>query len=167
MRPDAGGEGEFILGPYVQHAVLGNVGTLISFRLGPEDAHMIAREFEPVFAPQDLVNLPNHDIDLRLMIDGTPSKPFSATTLHAKILVGKKRLLGAANSISDGRLTPERTVALTGLRAQLRGIFVLHLCGATNSRLDARNRAVRATAPLSADRGLGSSAAGGGRSKRH
>lgn len=89
MRPDARGEGEFILGPYVQHAVLGNVGTLISFRLGPEDAHMIAREFEPVFAPQDLVNLPNHDIDLRLMIDGTPSKPFSATTLHAQDL-GRK-----------------------------------------------------------------------------
>jgi len=66
----------------VRHAVLGNVGTLISFRLGPEDARIMAREYEPVFAPQDLVNLPNHDIYLKLMIDGSPSKPFSATTLH-------------------------------------------------------------------------------------
>ncbi len=72
----------FQLEPEVKHAVLGNVGTLISFRIGPEDAHMIAREFEPVFVPEDLVNLPNHNIYLKLMIDGSPSRPFSATTLH-------------------------------------------------------------------------------------
>ena len=63
------------LEPHVMHAVLGNMGTLISFRLGPEDAHVIAREFEPVFQPVDLVNLPNHDIYLKLMIDGAPSRP--------------------------------------------------------------------------------------------
>lgn len=70
------------LEPDVMHAVLGNVGTLIAFRVGPEDARMLAREFEPVFSPEDLVNIPNHDIYLKLMIDGAPSKPFSATTLH-------------------------------------------------------------------------------------
>jgi type IV secretory pathway TraG/TraD family ATPase VirD4 len=78
------------LEPEVRHAVLGNVGTLVSFRLGPEDAQVIAREFEPVFAPLDLVNLPNHDIYLKLMIDGTPSKPFSATTLHPRNLGGQQ-----------------------------------------------------------------------------
>ena len=67
--------------PEIRHAVLGNVGTLASFRLGPEDAHIIAREFEPVFAPVDLVNLPNRDIYLKLMIDRAPSRPFSAGTL--------------------------------------------------------------------------------------
>lgn len=70
------------LEPEVRHAVLGNVGTLISFRLGPEDAQMIGREMEPVFAPEHMVNLPNHDIYLKLMIDGMPSKPFSAHTLR-------------------------------------------------------------------------------------
>jgi len=76
----------FQLESEVKHAVLGNVGTLISFRIGPEDAQMIAREFEPKFTPEDLVNLPNHDIYLKLMIDGSPSIPFSATTLHPKTL---------------------------------------------------------------------------------
>lgn len=66
----------------VRHGVLGNVGTLIAFRLGPEDAGLIAREFAPAFEAQDLVNLPNAHIYLKLMIDGAPSKPFSATTLH-------------------------------------------------------------------------------------
>ena len=66
--------------------MLGNVGTLISFRLGPEDAGMIGRELEPVFSDQDLVNLPNHSIYLKLMIDGMPSKPFSASTMHPREL---------------------------------------------------------------------------------
>lgn len=75
------------LEPAVRHAVLGNVGTLTSFRIGPEDAHMLAREFEPVFAPHDLMSLANHDIYLKLMIDGTPSRPFSARTLHPEMLL--------------------------------------------------------------------------------
>lgn len=81
------------LEPEVRHAVLGNVGTIISFRLGPEDARIIAREFEPVFADGDLVNLPNHNIYVKLMIDGTPCRPFSATTLHPRediVLIKKK-----------------------------------------------------------------------------
>jgi DNA helicase HerA-like ATPase len=69
------------LEPDIRHAVLGNAGTLISFRLGPEDAGFIAREFEPYFDHLDLMNLPNHDICIKLMIDGTPARPFSATTL--------------------------------------------------------------------------------------
>jgi type IV secretory pathway TraG/TraD family ATPase VirD4 len=69
------------LEPEIRHAVLGNAGTLISFRVGPEDAALLAREFEPVFAPLDMMNLPNRDIYIKLMIDGMPSKPFSATTL--------------------------------------------------------------------------------------
>jgi hypothetical protein len=69
------------LEPDVRHAVLGNAGTLISFRVGAEDAAYLAREFEPVFETQDLIGLPNHRIYLRLMIDGEPSKPFSARTL--------------------------------------------------------------------------------------
>ncbi len=62
-------------------AILGNVGTLISFRVGAEDAAYLAREFYPVFTEADLVNLPNYHIYLKLMIDGVTSQPFSAVTL--------------------------------------------------------------------------------------
>lgn len=65
----------------IRSAVLGNVGTLISFRVGPEDAVLLGREFKAKFEPIDLLSLPNHDIYLRLMIDGAPSHPFSATTI--------------------------------------------------------------------------------------
>jgi type IV secretory pathway TraG/TraD family ATPase VirD4 len=71
----------FQLDPAVQNAVLGNTGTLISFRLGPKDASFIGLEFQEKFTPIDLMNLPNYRIYLKLMIDGTPSIPFSAETL--------------------------------------------------------------------------------------
>ena len=54
---------------------------LVSFRLGARDAAHITREFKPAFSATDLMNLPNHHIFLKLMIDGEPSKPFSAVTL--------------------------------------------------------------------------------------
>jgi len=70
----------FQLEPEIRHAVLGNAGTLISFRLGAEDAGYIAREFDNCFEVGDLLNLQNRHVYLKLMIDGQPSKPFSATT---------------------------------------------------------------------------------------
>lgn len=72
------------LDPKIRAAVFGNVGTLISFRVGAEDAKLLAREFYPVFMEADLVNLPNHHIYLKLMIDGHTSQPFSAVTLPSQ-----------------------------------------------------------------------------------
>lgn len=69
------------LDPDIRHAVLGNAGTLIAFRTGAEDAGFLAKEFEPTFSALDLINLPNRHLYLRLMIDGSPSPPFSARTL--------------------------------------------------------------------------------------
>ncbi len=69
------------LDPRIRSAIFGNVGTIISFRVGSEDARHLAGEFYPVFNQSDLVNLPNHHIYLKLMIDGVTSQPFSAITL--------------------------------------------------------------------------------------
>ena len=69
------------LEPDIRHAVLGNAGTIVSFRVGPEDATILASEFQPKFDVLDLLNLPNRSIYLKLMIDGTPSQPFSANTI--------------------------------------------------------------------------------------
>jgi type IV secretory pathway TraG/TraD family ATPase VirD4 len=62
-------------------AIFGNVGTLISFRLGADDAEYVAREFYPVFSETDLIDLPQYHIDVKLMIDGVSQSPFSAVTL--------------------------------------------------------------------------------------
>jgi CxxC-x17-CxxC domain-containing protein len=65
----------------VRDAVFGNVGTMICFRVGAADAEFLEKEFEPEITPQDLVNLPNYSIYLRLMVDGVTCRPFSAATL--------------------------------------------------------------------------------------
>ncbi|MFA5013015.1 MAG: type IV secretion system DNA-binding domain-containing protein [Candidatus Paceibacterota bacterium] len=65
----------------VSDAVFGNVGTMIVFRVGADDAEFLEREFSPEFYVQDLVNLPKQNIYVKLMIDGMTSRPFSAETL--------------------------------------------------------------------------------------
>jgi hypothetical protein len=75
------------LEPDIRHAVLGNAATIISFRVSAEDAPYITHEFHDQFEPIDLMQLPNHHIYLKLMIDGMPSKPFSAVTTAPEPLI--------------------------------------------------------------------------------
>ena len=65
----------------VADAVFGNVGTIITFRVGAEDAELLEKEFMPEFEGQDLVNLGFRNIYLKLMIDGVTSHAFSAMTM--------------------------------------------------------------------------------------
>ncbi|MBU1092111.1 TraM recognition domain-containing protein [Patescibacteria group bacterium] len=65
----------------VRNAIFGNVGTLISFRVGADDAAGLAKEFAPVFDENDLVNLNIYNIYLKLSIDGLTVPAFSAQTL--------------------------------------------------------------------------------------
>ena len=65
----------------VRPAVFGNVGTIITFRVGAEDAEFLEKEFTPEFLATDFVNLGKYNIYVKLMIDGIASRPFSAQTL--------------------------------------------------------------------------------------
>jgi CxxC-x17-CxxC domain-containing protein len=65
----------------VRDAVFGNVGTIVCFRVGPEDAEFLEKEFEPEFNASDLVNLPKYNCYVKLLIDGIASNSFSAETL--------------------------------------------------------------------------------------
>lgn len=65
----------------VRNAVFGNVGTTISFRVGPFDAEVLEKVFAPQFEATDLVNLGFAQVYLTLMIDGVGSPPFSARTI--------------------------------------------------------------------------------------
>jgi CxxC-x17-CxxC domain-containing protein len=69
----------------VRDAVFGNVGTLVSFRVGAEDAEFLEKEFMPEFLANDIVNLTKYNIYLKLMIDGMAGRAFSAKTLPPPI----------------------------------------------------------------------------------
>lgn len=66
----------------LRKAIFGNVGTMIAFRVGAEDAKYLAPEFAPIFREDDLVRLGKYSFYIKLMIDGVTSKPFSATSIE-------------------------------------------------------------------------------------
>lgn len=66
------------LDPHISDAILGNVGTAISFRLGLADAEILGKEFYPEFTVADLLSLPNYQIYLKIMVEGVACRPFSA-----------------------------------------------------------------------------------------
>jgi len=65
----------------VRDAVFGNVGTMISFRVSADDAPMLAKQFEPQFEPQDLLQMHNRHFIINMVINGEKAPAFSATTL--------------------------------------------------------------------------------------
>jgi len=75
----------------VQKAILGNAGTLISFAIGAEDAAIIHKEFAEVFSENDLVNLSNFQIAIKLTIDGHAARPFLANTLPLPVSRNQNR----------------------------------------------------------------------------
>jgi len=65
----------------IKDSVFGNVGSMAMFRVGAEDAEFLAKQLEPVFTEQDLINLDNRNAYMKLLVNGRPVKPFSLETL--------------------------------------------------------------------------------------
>jgi hypothetical protein len=65
----------------IKDAVFGNVGSIVSFRVGTEDAQFLEQQFTPVFTAKDIMNVPNYNAFLRILANGVPTKPFSMATM--------------------------------------------------------------------------------------
>ncbi|TAL49412.1 hypothetical protein EPN83_00680 [Patescibacteria group bacterium] len=133
----------------VRAAVFGNVGTMVTFRVGAYDAEVLEKEFAPTFTAEDLVNLGFAQIYLKLMIDGVSSSPFSATTLppmdkppaslkeqiidHSRVNFARPRALVEAEILKwheEEHLTPElnkrkepRRTDFTDFKREKRKVF--------------------------------------------
>jgi hypothetical protein len=64
----------------IPKAVFGNVGSMVAFRVGPEDAEFLQKQFEPIFGASDLVNVDNYNCFARVLINSELSKPFNMKT---------------------------------------------------------------------------------------
>lgn len=62
-------------------AVFGNAGTMVSFRVGAEDAEVLEKEFAPVFDQNDIINVEKYTANIKLLIDNTASRPFNMSTM--------------------------------------------------------------------------------------
>lgn len=82
----------------VRDAVLGNAGTIVSFRIGIEDAEILQKEFAPVFSAYDLINVEQYTAYVKLLIDNTAAKPFNMMTYPPE--PGNKELAAAIKELS-------------------------------------------------------------------
>jgi hypothetical protein len=82
----------------VRDAVLGNVGTMVSFRIGTDDAEILAKEFAPVFSAYDLLNVEQYTAYVKMLIDNTAAKPFNMLTFPP--IKGNKELAAAIKELS-------------------------------------------------------------------
>jgi hypothetical protein len=73
----------------IRDAVFGNMGTIVSFRVGQNDVESLSQYFQPTFDGEDLLRIPNFNTIVRTLVGGVPTQPFSMATLPA---------LGTANS---------------------------------------------------------------------
>ncbi len=64
----------------ISKAVFGNVGSMVAFRVGPEDGEFLQKQFEPIFTSNDLVNVDNYNCFARVLVNSELSKPFSMKT---------------------------------------------------------------------------------------
>ncbi len=92
----------------IREAVLGNAGTVLSFRIGIEDAEILEKEFAPTFNAYDLVNVAKYTAYAKLLIDNTASKPFNMQTYPPS--KGDARLAAAIKQLSRLKYGRDKTI---------------------------------------------------------
>lgn len=85
----------------IRDAVFGNVGSIAAFRVGPEDADLVAKQLEPVFHSYDLINLDNFNAYLKIIVNGQVGIPFSMMTLKPED--GKNSLINEIKEASRNK----------------------------------------------------------------
>ena len=83
----------------IRDAIFGNVGTMIAFRIGAEDAEFLEKEFSPIFTRFDLMNAEAYTVNIKLLIDNTASKPFNMKPIYHP--PGGKKEKELANMIKE------------------------------------------------------------------
>jgi len=99
----------------IRDAIIGNVGTLVAFRVGVPDAEFMEKEFEPVANKTDLNNIDAYNAYVKLLVDNTPTRPFSMQTIKEPSEENPK-LGKAINELS--RLKYGRDVSIVELEIQ-------------------------------------------------
>jgi len=91
----------------IKNAVMGNAGTFFSFRIGPDDAEILSKEFAPTFNAYDLINVPQFTCYVKLLIDNTASKPFNMLVYPP--IKGNRELANAIKELSRLKYGRDKT----------------------------------------------------------
>ncbi|MDD2656059.1 MAG: type IV secretion system DNA-binding domain-containing protein [Patescibacteria group bacterium] len=93
----------------IKDAVLGNVGSMCLYRIGPDDADILAKEMAPVFGPYDLMNVEKFTANTKIIIDNEPTKPFNMSIYPPKD--GNLKMAEAIKQLSRLKYGRERSIA--------------------------------------------------------
>lgn len=102
----------------IRDAVFGNVGTIISYRVGTQDAEALVKVFEPVFDTSDLQRIPNFNSVVRMLIKGVPTQPFSMAILPP-LGTENKKLAEALKQLSAAKYGRPRATVEAEIFARL------------------------------------------------
>jgi hypothetical protein len=114
----------------VRDAVFGNVGTMITFRIGASDAPLLAKEYIPVFEETDLINLDKYHIYVKMSIDGVTTIPFSATNVppytettnnHDKVVEQSRQKYGQPRELVEENIRKNNVSAVEKLLQEKQG----------------------------------------------
>lgn len=114
------------IAPRISAAISGNVGTLIAFRVGAEDAEFLAREFLPVFNQRDLMQLPNFTACVSVLVGGQVSRPFTMRNRIDALPFDEKRIAAvkqfSRKTYGRARALAEREIAESLLQPEAKGV---------------------------------------------
>ena len=94
----------------VKDAVFGNIGTMMSYKIGAQDAEHMAKEMAPVFSDQDLINIDKYKAVMKLSIDTQPSRPFTVIPLNPYTEEGDKEAAEAYKQLSRLKYGRDRDI---------------------------------------------------------
>ncbi|NCB20379.1 MAG: DUF87 domain-containing protein [Clostridia bacterium] len=94
----------------IKDAVFGNVGTMISFKIGTEDAEFLVKEFSPVFNAFDLINIDKGTAYIKLLVDNSATRPFSMRTVWPLIGVARPELSKKIRTLSRLKFGQDRSI---------------------------------------------------------
>ena len=83
----------------IREAVIGNAGTLVAFRIGAADAEYLVKEFDPLKV-DDMTNIDKFNFNIKMLIDGAPSKPFNGQSIWPEDNVGNVKLGASIKELS-------------------------------------------------------------------
>ncbi|MEA1963301.1 MAG: type IV secretion system DNA-binding domain-containing protein [Patescibacteria group bacterium] len=105
----------------IKDAVFGNVGTMMVFKIGSEDAEFLAKEFSPVFNQFDLINIEKYTAYVKLLIDNAADRPFSMSTLWPLPGAERDGMAGKIKTLSRLKFGQDRNIIEAEIRRRTAG----------------------------------------------
>jgi hypothetical protein len=106
----------------IKTSVFGNVGSMAVFRVGPDDAEYLAKQFEPTFSAKEMMNIENANAYLKMLVRGSPSRPFSLQV--APPIIGDLEVADLLKELSSLKFGSDRKTVEEDIKTRFESGYV-------------------------------------------